>query len=471
MQTPHRNTLLLLLIGALSLSCTTRKGSYPKSLLAAATAEDLMIRDVDIFNGLDSVLIQNMDVCIKEGKIFSIEKHSASKIWEMKVVDGSGKVLMPGLIDSHVHLGSSGAAPWGQVVANPEYNLEAYLYAGITTVYELGGIAPATNKLQKKLERGQIIGPRVFNTHVPISTKGAHPIPLGKEAAPFPLSIMIQALVPTISAPEEADRLIAKYSKKDIDYVKVVCDQLPSGTKQIRFDCLEALISASHKRGLKVFVHVGSAQNALDAIRAGADVLAHGIYRSEVTEEQAVIISESKVPVIYTLAGFEHTYQISEGNYTPSEMDEKLVPKEVIGPISGAQGKRMEEYDLMKAFALDIKLNRGYWKTNLQRLRKAGARIVVGTDSALPGTYPGSTYIRELQLLSDAGLSNYQILKGATSENATLFLESPEFGTVEANKTADLLLLESSPLEDISVLEAPVLIIQQGRLINPCDAQ
>ena len=95
--------------------------------------------------------------------------------------------------------------------------------------------------------------------------------------------------------------------------------------------------------------------------------------------------------------------------------------------------------------------------------------IVIGTDSTLPGTYPGSSYFQEIKLLSEYGLSNWEILAGATSYNAQLFLKEPDFGTIEKGKRADILLLSENPLIHLETIENPEKIIAGGKIIERKD--
>lgn len=424
-----------------------------------------LIKDVNIFNGEDSTLQKGMDVLIADGQIQQISS-DITAVEGTQLINGTGKTLMPGLIDAHVHLSGSGAVPWENQGADLNYNLSAYLYVGVTTVYDLGGLAKSTSSLAEKVATGEVLGPRIFNTHIPITVKNSHPIPLTEQLLPWPLKSMVNAISPTIDEPKEAPALMEKYTKNDIDYVKIICDQIPPGSPQMTFQQLKALIDEAHSRDKKVFVHIGSPRNALTAIRAGADVLAHGVWRGKLSPAQADSIAAAQIPIVYTLAGFINVSCIYHGNFEPVKLDSALIPDKVLSPVTGANGKDVHGQAVMNEFFKDVSEHQEYWAENFKLLKSRGARILVGTDSNLPGTYAGATYMQELVLLKEYGMSNYEILSAATYLNSRIFLENPCFGKVEEGMSADLLLLKGNPLEDLGVLNHPELIMTRGEVVK-----
>ena len=426
----------------------------------------VLIRNVDIFNGRDSILLLQKDVLIENATIQKISDQIIVDTNLVTIIDGTGKTLMPGMIDAHVHLSGSGCVPWEMVPADMNYNLSAYLYAGITTVYDLGGLSKTIETLADQVDDQKIMGSTIYHTHIPITIKNSHPIPLTEQMLPFPLKALVNQISPTIGAPKEAEKLIKAYTKHDIDYVKIICDQIPSGTPEMNFNQLKALIDETHKRHFKAFVHIGSPQNAIDAINAGADVLAHGVWRGKLSEAQAKVIGESKIPIIYTLAGFHNVKHIYNGQFVPSELDQHLVPKSILEPVTRAKGEDAKQEDVIGEFFEDVDRNSSYWLENFELLRKYDAVILVGSDSNLPGTYAGSTYLQELMLLKTYGMSNYEILHAATDLNAQLFLNTPTFGTVKIGQEANLLLLNGNPLKDIEVIKTPYFIMHKGRIIK-----
>lgn len=458
-------TAISLFISALFLfGC---KDYYTKVLIKKSdNILPILITKVNIFNGKDSTLILNRDVVIENGLIADITGHFIpTKGKSYKTINGKGKTLMPGLIDAHIHLSGSGCVPWKNIKADEEYNLSAYLHSGITTVYEMGGMGSRLEKLSKKVEKGTLLGPTIYHAHIPITIKKSHPIPLSKEMLNWPLKMFVGIITPTIENTGEAGKIIKKYTEKKVDYVKIICDQIPPDSPEMPFPLLKALIDESHKKGFKVFVHIGSPDDAVNAVNAGADVLAHGIWRGKLTPEQADIIANSKIPMIYTLAAFQNVNAINKGEYIPNKYDSLLVPKIILDPVTKWNGLDIKNQPVMSKFFNDVTKKSKYLLDNFKLLHDRNVTILVGTDSSLPGTYAGSTLLQEMDALKQYGMTNFEILTGATYLSSKLFLKNPDFGSVEKGKKANLLLINGNPLKNLEFVKTPETIFMNGIII------
>jgi imidazolonepropionase-like amidohydrolase len=429
-----------------------------------AINQEFILENVNIFDGKNEEIKRLQSVHVVDGKITNIDSEiDGSNIFR---IDGKEQFLMPGLIDSHTHVTGSGAVPWSNVKANIQYNLEAYLYAGITTVYDLGGPVKQLKKLSSKIKDQSILGPDLHFTHIPITIKNSHPIPLAKLMVPGPLGFLANIIFPTISSESDAKKLISKLKKKGVEYVKISCDKIPPGSPEMPFNLMKALIDETHKVGLKAFIHIGSVDNAIQAIKAGADVLAHGIWRDKLTEEEAKFIADSEVKIIYTLSGFINVDKINKGEFSPSEIDQKLIPCCVLDPVAKKNGLNVKNQKVMNAFFDNVSENETYWKHNFELLNSKGSPILVGTDSNLPGTYAGSTFYQEIYDLKEYGMSNFEVLKAATFGNAHLFMDNPNFGQIKVGCKANMLLFKENPLENINIIEQPSQIFKNGQAIK-----
>lgn len=426
----------------------------------------VLIRHVNVFDGLNENIIPNQDILLEGGRIASITSGGSLNTENVVCLEGQGKTLTPGFIDSHVHVSGSGSVPWRNRKANVQYNFDAYLYSGITSIYDLGGMAGQLKKLSRKVREGAMNGPDLYHTHLPITIRNSHPIPLSKIMLPGPLKFLVNYVVPTIQRESDAKKIIRKMKNRGVQYIKLICDKIPPNSPEMPFQFMKALVNEVHENGFKVFVHIGSVANALTAVKAGADILAHGIWRDRLTEEQADEIAQSGVKIIYTLAGFVNVDKINTGTFDPNAIDRKLVPCCILDPVEKEKGKEVNGKKVIGEFFQDVTNHRPHWEHNFELLNKRNVEILVGTDSNLPGTYAGATYFQEMYELKKIGLSNYKILRGATGGNACLFFKDPDFGTIQEGKRADLLLFDGNPLENLALVENPVKIIKAGKFIE-----
>ncbi|MFY0600052.1 MAG: amidohydrolase family protein [Cyclobacteriaceae bacterium] len=448
------------------ISCLGKKASYKPLIEKQDFGSSYVITNVDVFNGMDSVLFLDQSVFIKDGMIVSIsDRPDIPK--GIDIIDGSGRYLSPGFIDTHVHIMASGSAPWEMVRPNIEHNLEAWLAAGVTTVYDLGGIASQSKKYKGRVEKGEIPGPNIYYTGSPITAKDGHPIAASKALLPFPLSLFVGFIIETADEKTDVSELISDYQDDEVDYIKIINDQLPEGIPQIENSVMKAIIDESHENGLKTFVHIGNANDMISAIEAGTDVLAHFPYRGKLSNEIAARAKESGIKIIHTLTGFENTYQISNGSYQPSPMDAKMQPGELLNPVMGNKGLELNETEIMDQFSETLIENRDNWKNTFHLLQTHHISFAIGTDSPLPGSYAGSGFHEEMKTLKKMGYSDFEILRAATSEGAKLFLDNPNFGLIQKGNKADLLILNKNPLESIAHSSDIDLVVKNGVIYKP----
>lgn len=454
--------LLFLLLA----SCLGKNIDYPKLLSEPETTNDLVITNVSIFNGVDSTLLIERSVWIQNGIIKSIGSNLPYPSNSV-VIDGSNKFLIPGLVDTHVHLMGAASAPWSMVKPDPDYHIEAWLAAGVTTLYDLGGMASQSKKLKEAVQTGDKTGPDIYFTGSPITAPDGHPIPASKALLPFPFSWFIGMMIETADKETNVNKLIENYEKDDVDYFKIINDQLPEGSAQIDTSMMQQIIEKAHDAGYKAFVHIGSESDIETSLNAGGDVIAHFPYRSALQEKTIEQIKASKASIIHTYSGFLNTALMAKGQYYPSEMDRSMHPAEWLSPVTGSEGKKMLETEVLGEFSETLVNHQTDWKLSIEQLRKANIPFTIGTDSPLPGSYPGSSFHQEMENLVEMGYSNYEVLKAATSDGARLFLDQPDFGTVEPQMKGNLLLLNKNPLEDISNTQDIQCIIKGSQLFYP----
>jgi imidazolonepropionase-like amidohydrolase len=434
------------------------------------TPPALVFRGVDVFTGTSRDSLREQDVVVEGERVVAVRPSGSAPLPAgARVVEGAGHTLLPGLVDAHVHLLGSGAPGWAPRDANPEHNAEAYLYAGVTTVYDLAGFITDLHGLRARIDAGEVPGPRIFFSGPPVVAPGGMPLPTIRAAFPFPVGEMVEAYVSTVlhpvAKPELAASAIDDVVEDRADFVKVMYDAMPTGTPQLSRETLRAIVDAAHARSMKVFAHVGSVEDTVFAAEAGVDILAHGPVRGELTDADIERIRATGVPVIFNLVAWRELHELAEGRWRPTRMAQEITPPDLLETVTSDEGTRFENVTF-RDMAARAERWVSTWSENARRLHEAGVRIIVGSDSTVQGVYAGSAIHEEMRLLKEAGIDTATILLGATSRAAGLFLDDPDFGTVEVGKRADLLLVQGDPLQDIEATTRIVHVVQGGRVVE-----
>lgn len=454
--------VLLIVIGCR----TTITIDYPELIDDIEGDTLIVIKNVNVFVGDDDELLQGYDVFIDGEYISNIQPSSSLDPGRHKVIDGTGKTLLPGFIDTHVHVMSGGSSPWAKIGPSPVHNLHAWLFSGITTVYDLGGAAEITKPLKAGVSDNTIYGPDIYFTAAPVTVKGSHPIPALKELNAWPSSNFITSNLNIIKKPSDAKKIIDGLVEQEVEFVKLICDELPPGSPYMVEELMKPLVDEAHAHGLKVFVHIGSAENAIAAARAGADVLTHAVYRGKLSNEDARFLKEKGVKMIFTISGFENIDAMYTQSYEPKPFDTLTTPEPILGPVTGENTIEMKEAPVMFGLAKAIHHYIGEYQQNFDLIQKYEIPFLVGTDSPNYGAYPGSSLHQEMQTLVKYGYGEAEVLRAATSDAAQMFLKNPNFGTIEVGNLANMVLLDANPLENIENTQNINLVIKRGQIVD-----
>jgi tetratricopeptide (TPR) repeat protein len=380
-------------------------------------------------------VLDDQTIVIADGKIAEIGPTSSVKVPPFaKKIDGSGKYLMPGLTDAHVHLYSAIEFP-------------LYIANGVTTVFNLDG-RPAHLLWRKQVASGEILGPTIFTTG-PIFGR-AH-------------------------QPEEAVRLVDEQADAGYDAVKVF--------NQVSKAEFPALIAQAKRRNLLLMGHISRDAGFDLTVRSGQSIahLDEFLYTyfnpQHDDNNNHVVLDESKIPalvkqtadsgvyVIPTLSTYATTVQQATDldaflknpslRYLPAWAREEYEPAN----NRFKNGTSAEQAEKMRgALVFQRKL--------VKALFDAAVPLMVGTDAPDVGPMAGFGIHQELQELVNDGLTPYQVLRSATAIPARYFRKSGEFGSIETGKRADLVLLEQNPLKNIANTRTIAGVMVRGQWLS-----
>ncbi|HEY6308120.1 MAG TPA: amidohydrolase family protein [Candidatus Angelobacter sp.] len=399
------------------------------SAVAQAQKAPVLFQHVRVFDGTQ--VIVETDVLIEHGKITTIGSNLPAG--SATVVDGSGKTLLPGLIDAHVHVHGADT-------------LEQALIFGVTTELDMM-MSPRLEYELKKQENDRMAS--FLSAGFPATVPGGHGTEYGLD-------------VPTITLPSEAQKFVDARLREGSDYIKLMYTagvtfgprwrERPTLTKQT----LAAVIAAAHERHRLAVVHIGSVEGARDAIDAGADGLAHIFHGGSCPRDFGQFVAAHHAFVIPTLS-------VAHAVCGPKSAGQRLLSDPYLAPyLSHENISRLKE-----TFP---SANTGWvsCKGSTQAipiLQAAGVAILAGTDAPNPGTTYGASLHGELELYVEAGLTPLQALVSATSAPAAAF-HIPDRGRIAPGLRADLLLVNGHPDEDILATRNIAAVYKDGNEVD-----
>jgi imidazolonepropionase-like amidohydrolase len=413
-----------------------------------------------LIDGTQRAPVENAVLVIEGDKLIAVGSAGSVKYPDdAQVIDCHGQSIIPGLITDHSHLGLVD----GVTIKPENYNrenihrqLRQYEAYGVTTVTALGLNGNLFYELRQEQHSGQAPGADIFGADRGIGAPNTAP--------PMALLPVGQDQLYRASSPEEAKADIRETAARHPDLIKIwVDDQLGSNPK-MKPEVYQAAIEEAHRLGLRVACHIYYLEDAKSVLRAGADIIAHGVRDKPVDQE---FIDEMKA----RSAWYIPTINLDETSYIYAEQPEwtkasffqnALQPALRDQLSSPAYLQKAQKNPRVPIFKRAVATN----KENLKSLYDAGVKVGFGTDSgAMPLRIPGFAEHRELQLMVESGLSPLQALECGTARAAAL-LGLTDRGVLEPGKLADFVVLNANPLDDISNTEKIAAVWHRGKKVS-----
>jgi imidazolonepropionase-like amidohydrolase len=361
------------------------------------------------------------------------------------LIDLSARFVLPGLIDSHVHLESDagGLASLVEEVSDnaPARTLRALanakktLEAGFTTVRNLGDTSGATLAIRDSAARGEVASPRIVDAGNAISTTSGHMDSTLGLADDLHSAIDQSNLC---DGPESCRRAVRLQIRRGVDVIKIattggVNSRIGAGLgRQIFDDEVKALVDTAHLYGKKVAVHAHGADGINAALAAGADSIEHGTLMDDESLRLFRARHAFYVPTLSTVNGYKERLAADPNAYAPD------VRAKIEWRI-GITGKALE------------------------RAVPAGVRIAFGTDA---GVSKHGRNADEFELMVEHGMTPSAAIEAATVNAAELLGLASEIGTIERGKSADLIAVAGDPLADVRTLKRVGFVMARGRVVK-----
>ena len=453
-----------LALWALLLGCQTSRPILVAARGEARPPRPVLFQSVRVFDGASDALSDPSDVLVEGGRIAALGPAGSLRSDRAERVDGRGKTLLPGLVDCHVHLGGGdGTAPWASKRPNVDAQAAALVYSGVTTILAAARDSDA-GELRSRIARGEMAGPRIVSSSRIVTARGGHPVGMYKAFVPWPVSsFVIGARVLQVEGEEDARKAVAaEIADVAPEFVKIVYDDIPPGAPHLTAPVLRAIVGAAAAAGRRASVHAGSPAEAIEAIEAGASFLMHVPADAPLDDDQARRIATSAIPIATTVRIYGVLHAANQGTLAFSPLEREVMPP--AAPAGFAERpKAWEMPGFPRAHVQSFARLHETMAGNAKKLFDAGARLLAGTDSGLPGVFHGAALHRELQALVALGIPAARVLRMATSEAARAIDPRADYGTIAPGQRADLLLIDGDPLADISATERIAGVWQEGQ--------
>lgn len=421
---------LILLISVSRLGVEAQQPSEPPKYI---------IRDVRVFDGYR--VLPHRTVLVADGRIVSVlPKAFATAPLGYQVINGAGMTLLPGLIDAHVHI-------------SPQFTREALqqeLRFGVTTVLDMYTGSEGIQAFKQARERNAFDEADFRMAGSGATVPGGHPTELSSKG---------QIPLPTITDPADAQTFVDARIREGSEYLKIIFDDGHAfDTPEIHYsimsvELLKALVQAAHARGLIAVVHIESEDQAREALRAGADGLAHTPIGASLSSDFGEFVKAHHAFVISTLTTDHWFCGDSRGKALLA--DPELGPY-VLPQFRGGLGLPLYLKHPASCVAAD---------ESIGQYKRSGVRLLLGTDSPVPGTTYGISMYDELHRAVEDGLSPIEALRDATNTASGTF-GLRDRGKVKPGARADLLLVRGDPTSTITDIRHIVAVWKRGSLVS-----
>jgi imidazolonepropionase-like amidohydrolase len=432
-------------------------------LAQSSTSSMLVIHDVTVIDATGAPAKPHQTIIVRDGKIEAIDSSGMGFGGKLPGthVDGTGKFLIPGLWDMHVHMVFGDWFPHGK-----EVTLPLFIANGITGVRDMGGELDVLQQWRKEISAGTLIGPRIVMSGPMLD--GPQPR--------FPSSIAIKT-------PEDGRRAVDDLKRRGADFIKL--------QSLIPREAVFAIADEARKQGIPFVGHVPDAVRASEASNAGQKSFEHliGIFegssaledefiKGKKTEKQFLSTYDpNRAEALFALLGKNHTWQCPTlvwergGNLIDqTDFAHDTRAKYIPAYWKDVTWKRFTDEIEHDFNTDDLATRQRFVEKELEvvnAMHRAGIPFLAGTDTP-PGVYifPGFSLHEELQRFVAAGFTPMEALQTATLNPAKFLGIEDRLGTIEKGKLADLVLLDANPLDDIRNTQKIAAVIVNRRYLS-----
>jgi imidazolonepropionase-like amidohydrolase len=360
-----------------------------------------------VIDGTGKAAMEKAVFIVRDGRIEAVGP-SVKVPAGMRQTDLTGKTVIPGLINTHGHVGDPG-------------QLGLYARYGVTGVFSLGGEKEIGFRDQTRAEQ--------------------------QTSALTRARLFIAGPIPTSKTPDEARKAVDALAAAKTDIVKFRLDDQLGAATPMSSEVYSAILDEAHKKGMRVAVHLVKLADAKAVLRLGADFIAHSIRDEDLDGETIALLKKNQAFYTPTLMREVSTFIYAD---KPAFLSDPFLLRDANRTeLTRAQDPQFQESMRNGKAAQWYRDHLPVAMRNLKRLEDAGVQVVMGTDTGPPQRFQGYFEHLELEYMVKAGMTPMQVIVASTGAAAKCLKAADQFGTLEKGKSADFLVLNANPLDDI----------------------
>lgn len=410
-----------------------------------------------LLDGYEAGPIHHAAILIEGDRIVRVGRAAEITIPpDYRVIDTSGRTMMPGMIELHAHLiilghGNYGTwFPWvarqkpGMLQAVMETSAKQLLFAGVTSAVDLGAPLQESLTVRDRINRNEVPGPRMSMSGPWVTrSKGGMTEQFGGI---------------TITSTAEATQAVEKLAKAGVDVIKA-----HSGLTREDY---QAIADTAHRHNLRVHAHVYAEEDVRNALETGIDVLTHAGSAGTAppySDEMIRDIVNAGRPVVITAAHRAWIYP-DTANF-PERLQDPQLTQDFTPEVYAEVQNSLKNWRALGYFARTDR-EMGFRERGVKQFTESNTVLGMGTDSGTPMNFHTEALWREAKVHVDMGMPPIRVISALTRVGASILGKQRDLGTIEPGKLADIIVIQGNPLYDITALGHVETVVKGGRVMK-----